>query len=275
MKLKPYWASPDVKEIGLTKCISSYPMQPLEKILEIKRGVACKTCKQILKEDPEVEIVALLGSVAHGDIIGWFSDIDMLAITKEPKEEEMIEVDHEALFVEYHSWKSLEELLVERIRRDEYEERSSYLFFYGRPRYLHSSAKAEKKYNSIVELGIKALWKDYSDISEYLDDFIWFYGSVSEALKHGKPLTAKGKLQRGSALLLRHYLVKNRILLRKPLPDERTMVQLRRSQVPRKLVDFIEQLYERELDISTMLQHAKEMYLQTTNKRKWLNEIPL
>lgn len=113
------------------------------------------------------------------------------------------------------------------------------------------------------------------EIDEYLDDFVWFYESASEALRYSKSLAAMGKLQWGVILLLRHYLVKNRILLREQLPDERTMIQLRRSQVPRKLVDFIEQLYKRDLDIGALLQHAKEMYLQITSKRKRLNKIPL
>ena len=108
-------------------------------------------------------------------------------------------------------------------------------------------------HSKIVELGIENLWEEYLEIDEYLDDFVWFYGSASEALRYGNSLAAMGKLQWGVILLLRHYLVKNRILLRKKLSDERTMVQLRRSQVPRKLVDFIEQLYERDLNISALL----------------------
>lgn len=275
MKLKPYWAFRNIERIGLTECISSFPLQPIEKIWETKRNVADKACEEILKKDPYAEIVALLGSVAHGDIIGWFSDIDMLVITKEPREEEMTEIDHEVLFIEYHSWKSFKELLVERITRDEYEERSSYLFFYGKPLYLYSSAKAKKKYKRIVESGIRGLWKDYSEIDEYLDDFIWFYGSAREALRQSKPLTAIGKLQRGTIFLLRYYLVKNKILLRKPLPEERTMIQLRNSRVPKELVDFIEQLYRGRLDINTLLQRGREMYLHTTKGRKWLNKIPL
>lgn len=275
MKIKPYWTSSNIKEIGLTKSILSHPLYPTDKILEIKREVADKAVKEILKKDPEAEIVALIGSVAHGDILGWFSDIDMLVITKEPKDEETIEIGHEILFVEYYSWKSFEELLLDRIVRDEYEERSSYLFFYGKPRFLHSSTKAEKKYSQIVKSGVKELWKDYSEIDEYLDDFVWFYGSAIEALKYDKPLTAIGKLHRGTILLLRYYLAKNRILLRKPLPDQRTMFQLRSSQIPKELVDFIEQLCERNLGIETLLRYAKEMHLQITSNRKWLSKIPL
>jgi predicted nucleotidyltransferase len=275
MELKPYWASPEIKKTGLAECISSYPSQPIGKILETKRKAANKTGREILKRDPEVDIAALIGSVAHGDIIGWFSDIDMLVITKEPRGEEMLEVDHEVLFIEYYSWKGFEELLTKRIARDEYEERSSCLFFYGKPRYLHSSGKAEKKYNGIVELRTEALWKDYSEIDEYLDDFIRFYGSAKEASRQSRPLTAIGKLQRGTVLLLRYYLIKYKILLRKPFPDDRTFVQLRKSQVPEKLVEFIEEMYKANLDITTMLRHARKMYLQITHRRKWRNQIPL
>jgi len=275
MELKPYWASPEIKNTGLAECISSYPSQPIGKILEIKRKAANKTGREILKRDPEADVIALIGSVAHGDIIGWFSDIDLLVITKEPREEEMLKADHEVLFIEYYSWKGFEELLTKRIARDDYEERSSYLFFYGKPRYLHSSGKAEKKYNEVVELGTEALWKDYSEIDEYLDDFIWFYGSAQEASRQRRPLTAIGKLQRGTVLLLRYYLIKNKILLRKPFPDDRTFVQLRKSQVPEKLVEFIEEMYKANLDIATMLRHARKMYLQITHRRKWRNQIPL
>jgi len=107
-------------------------------------------------------------------------------------------------------------------------------------------------HSKIVELGIENLWKEYLEIDEYLDDFVWFYGSASEALRYSRSLAAMGKFQWGVILLLRHYLVKDGILLIKKLSDERTMVQLRRSQVPRKL-DFIEQFYKRDLDISALL----------------------
>ena len=275
MHLKPYWAVPDIERIGLAKCVSSCILQPTEKILEDKRRTASKACEDILKEDPEPEIVAVIGSVAHGDIIGWFSDIDVLVITEKPREEEMVIVDHDVLFVEYHSWESLEELLVKNTSRDEYEDRSSYLFFYGNPRFLHSSEEAEKRYRRIVKLGIEALWKHYSETDEYLDDFIWFYGSAEEALRHNKALTAKGKLQRGTILLLRYYLIRNRILLRKPLPDQRTIIQLQNSRVPRELVDFVEQLYRAELDMESLLRWGREMYLRITKGRKLLNRIAL
>jgi len=275
LHLKPYWAVPDIERIGLAKCVSSCILQPTEKILEDKRRTASKACEDILKEDPEPEIVAVIGSVAHGDIIGWFSDIDVLVITEKPREEEMVIVDHDVLFVEYHSWESLEELLVKNTSRDEYEDRSSYLFFYGNPRFLHSSEEAEKRYRRIVKLGIEALWKHYSETDEYLDDFIWFYGSAEEALRHNKALTAKGKLQRGTILLLRYYLIRNRILLRKPLPDQRTIIQLQNSRVPRELVDFVEQLYRAELDMESLLRWGREMYLRITKGRKLLNRIAL
>jgi predicted nucleotidyltransferase len=250
-------------------------LQPIEKILEVKRKAAEKACSEILKRDSEAEIVALLGSVAHGDIVGWFSDVDILVITSKPREDEMVGVDHEVVFIEYHSWASFRDLVVKRIARDEYESRSSYLFFYGNPHYLHSSEKSRAKYERMVRLGIEALWRDHSQIDEYLDDFIWFYGAAKEALRYNQPLTAMGKLQRGTVLLLRYYLIKNKILLRKPLPDERTMIQLRNSPVPRELVDFIEQLHLGKSDVETMLQRGREMYLQVTNGRRWLNKIPV
>lgn len=275
MQLKPYWAVPDIERIGLAKYVSSCILQPTEKILEAKRRTASRACEDVLKEDPEPEIVAVVGSVAHGDIIGWFSDIDLLVITEKPREERMVIVDRDVLFVEYHSWESLEELLVKNISRDEYEDRSSYLFFYGNPRFLHSSEEAEKRYGRIVKLGIEALWKDYSETDEYLDDFIWFYGSAREALRRNKPLTAIGKLQRGTILLLRYYLIRSRILLRKPLPDQRTIIQLQNSHVPGELVDFVGQLYRAELDIESLLKWGREMYLRTTKRRKFLNRILL
>jgi len=275
MELKPYWEFPSIRETGLTECISSNPLQPLEKILEVKRRAASKGCSEILRRDPEVEIVALIGSVARGDIMGWFSDIDTLAITSNPGEEEMMVVEHQPLFVEHHNWASFEDLMVKRIARDEYEDRSSCLSFYGNPHYLHSSEESRAKYEQIVRLGIEALWRDHSKIDEYLDDFVWFYGAAREALRYNLPLTAMGKLQRGTVFLLRYYLVKNKILLRKPLPDERTMIQLRNSQVPKELVDFVEQLYLGRLDIDTLLDKGRKMYLQVTNGRKWMNQTPL
>jgi predicted nucleotidyltransferase len=276
MKLKPYWASPKIEEKGLTEFISNSPLQPKKKILEVKRKAADKTCAQILKKNPETEIVALLGSVAYGDIIGWFSDVDMIVITGRLKKEEMVELDHQVLFIEYHNWVSFEDLIFKKIAREEYESRSSYLFFYGNPRFLHFSAKSKAKYERIVRLGIERLWRDHSSkIGEYLDDFVWFYGTAEEALRYGQRLTAKGKLQRGTTLLLRYYLIKNRILLRKPLPDDRTITQLRNSSVPKELVDFIEQLYQGKSNINALLKQAKEMYLQITNNRKWLDKIPL
>lgn len=275
MKLEPYWATSNIKEIGLEKCISSRPLLPLDKILQVKREAARKACQEILRRDRKAELVAVLGSVALGDIIGWFSDIDILVITERPKDEEMMEVEHQVLFIEYHSWSSFEDLIFNKITRDEFEERSSYLFFYSNPLFLHSSKESKSKYEEIVSSGIRALWKDYSEIEEYLDDFVWFYGSAREAFKYGKPLTALGKLQRGTILLLRHYLIKNRILLRKPLPDERTIVQLRNSKVPQKLVDFIEELYSNKSALKSLLENARKMYMQLTKRRKWLNEIPL
>ena len=269
MKLKPYWESPDIKKASLTEFISTCPLQPVEKILKVKRRAAGKACSQILKKDSEVEVVALLGSVARGDIMGWFSDIDTLVITSKPREEEMIAVDHQPLFIERHSWKSFEDLIVKKIARDEYEERSSYLFFYGNPNYLHSSNDSGAKYEQIIELGIEALWKDHPQIDEYLDDFVWFYGSAQEALRYNLPLTAVGKLQRGATLLLRHYLIKNKILLRKPLPDQRTITQLKDSQVPRELVSFLEQIHRGKLDIEQLLQRGRRMYSKVTKCRKW------
>jgi len=275
MKPKPYWALPKIEKIGLTECISSSALQPLEKILRVKREVAQRACSQILRKDPKTEIIALLGSVAHGDIMGWFSDIDMLVITSKPRKDEMVELAHEVLFIEYHNWASLEDLIVNKIKRDEYEERSCYLYFYGNPSYLYSTAKSRTKYKRIIRLGVEALWRDHSKIEEYLDDFIWFYGSAKEALRYNQPFTAIGKLQRGTVLLLRHYLIKNKILLRKPLPDDRTIVQLRNSHVPRELLGFIEKLYKERADIDTLMQLGKEMYSQVTNRRKWVNKIPL
>jgi len=274
MKLKPYWESSNIKKTSLTEFISSCPLPPLEKILEIKRKTASKACSQILKKDSETEIVALIGSVARGDITGWFSDIDLLVITSERREGEVISVSHQPLFIECQNWASFEDKMVNRIARDEYEERSSYLSFYGNPHYLHFSKQGRVKYERIVKLGVEALWRDYSKIDEYLDDFVWFYGSAKEALGYNQPLTAMGKLQRGTVLLLRHYLIKNKILLRKPLPDQRTMIQLRNSPVPKELVDFTEQLYKGKLDIHTLLQRGRKMYLQVTKRRKWF-KIPV
>jgi len=274
MKLKPYWELPNIKKTGLTECISSYPLQLTEKILEAKRRAAHKACTQILEKDSNVEIIVLIGSVARGDIFGWFSDIDTLVITSEPRKEEMISVDHQPLFIEYHNWASFEDLIVNKIARDEYEDRSSYLSFYGNPHYLHSSEESRAEYEQIVRSGIEALWRDHSEIDEYLDDFVWFYGSAKEALRHNQPLTALGKLQRGTVLFIRYYLVKNKILLRKPLPDQRTITQLRNSPVPKELVDFAEQLYRGKLDIHTMLQRGRKMYLRITNRRRWFN-IPV
>jgi hypothetical protein len=118
-------------------------------------------------------------------------------------------------------------------------------------------------------LGIKSLWKDHSQIDEYLDDFVWFYGSAKEAARHGLPLTAVGKLQRGAMLLLRFFLIQNKILLRKPLPDQRTIDQLRKSGVPKELVDFVKQMHKRKSDIETLLHRAREMYLKVTDGRRW------
>lgn len=273
MELKPYWAFPNVEKTSLTECISSCPARPREKILEVKRKAASRACLQILNKDSKAEIVALLGSVGRGDIIGWFSDIDMLVVTSKPKEEELVEVDNEVVFIEHHNWASFEDLMIKKIARDEYETRSSYLSFYGNPYYLHSSGKSRARYERTVRLGIKALWRDYPQTDEYLDDFVWFYGAARESLRYNQSLTAIGKLQRGTILLLRYYLIKNKILLRKPLPDERTMIQLRNSKVPKELADFIEQLYQGKSDVDTLLQRGREMYLQITNRRKWLNKI--
>jgi predicted nucleotidyltransferase len=275
MKLEPYWALPEIEERGLTECVSLSPLRPKEKILEVKRKAADKACAGILKRDAKTEIVALLGSVAHGDITGWFSDVDMIVITSKPRKEKMVEIDHQVLFVEYYSWGGFRDLIVKKIAREEYESRSSYLFFYGNPRYLHLSTRSKAKYERIVKSGIEKLWRDHSKTDEYLDDFVWFYGTAREALRYRQPLTAIGKLQRGTILLLRYYLIKNRILLRKPLPDDRTMIQLRNSPVPKELVDFIEQLYQGKADVNTLLKQGREMYLKITKKRKWLNKIPL
>jgi len=275
MEPKPYWEFPDVEKVGLTECILFCPLQHMEKILEVKRCVASKACSQVLKRDADAEIVALLGSVARGDITGWFSDIDMLVVTGKPREEEMVVVDHHVLFIEYHDWASLEELVVRRIAWDEYEVRSSYLSFYGSPYYLHGPEKSRARYEEIMKLGVEALWRDHSQTDEYLDDFVYFYGAAVEALRYDQPLTAIGKLHRGAILLLRYYLIKNRILLRKPLPDERTMIKLRHSQVPTELVDFLEQMYRGRLSIDALLQRGKEVYLQVLKGRKWLNKIPM
>jgi len=269
MKLEPYWESPDIKKTSLTEHISTCPLQPIEKILKIKRGAARKACSKILKEDPEVEVVALLGSVARGDITGWFSDIDLLVITGEHRKGEMISVDHQPLFIERQSWASFDDLIVKKIARDEYEERSSYLSFYGNPNYLHSSKNSRAKYEKIIKLGTEALWKDYSRIDEYLDDYVWFYGSAKEALRYNLPQTALGKLQRGTILLLRYYLIKNKILLRKPLPDQRTLTQLGKSEVPKELVEFLEQMHRGKSDVETLLQRGRRVYLKVTNGRKW------
>jgi predicted nucleotidyltransferase len=275
MKSKPYWATSNIKEMGLDRSISSSPPHSLDQILQVKREAAIKACNDILKKDRKAELIAVLGSVAIGDILGWFSDIDMLVITDRSIEEEMIEINHQVLFIEYHNWSSFEDLIKKKIVRDEFEERSSYLLFYSNPLYLYSPEESRSKYEEILNSGIESLWRDYSEIEEYLDDFVWFYGSAREAFKYNKPLTALGKLQRGTILMLRHYLIKNKILLRKPLPDERTIIQLRNANVPTQLVNFIEKLYSRELDLESLLENGKKMYLQVTNKRKWLNKIPL
>jgi predicted nucleotidyltransferase len=273
MRPEPYWESPDIGKTSLTEYVSTCALQPVEKILEMKRRAASKMCSQILRKDSGVEVVALLGSVARGDIVGWFSDIDTLVITGKPREEEMIVVDHQPLFIERHSWASFEDLIVKKIARDEYEERSSYLSFYGNPSFLHSSRRSRAKYEQVIKKGTEALWREHSQIEEYLDDFVWFYGSAKEAMRYDLPLTAMGKLQRGITLLLRHYLIKNRILLRKPLPEQRTITQLRNSQVPRELVDFLEQMYRGKSDMETLLQRARRMYLKVTNGRRWFKIV--
>lgn len=271
MKLEPYWESPDIEKTSLTKYMSLCPLQPIEKILRTKRKVTDKICSQILKEDSKVEVVALLGSVARGDIIGWFSDIDILVITGKPRETEMIIADHEPLFIERYNWSSFEDLIVKKVAQDEYEERSSYLSFYGNPKYLHSTKKSRAKYKQIIKEGIEALWREYSQIDKYLDDFVWFYGSAKEAIRYNLPLTAIRKLQRATLLLLRYYLIKNKILLRKPMPDQRTITQLRNSPVPTELVDFLEQMYQGNLDIETLLQRSRKVYLKLTDGRRWFN----
>ena len=275
MEPGPYWAYQTIEKSSLTELISSRPLQPLNQILETKRKAAREACLQSLRKDPEAEIIAIVGSVANGDIIGWFSDVDLVVITRKPRKEEMIEVGHQPLFIEYYDWVGFEDLLARRISRDEYEARSSYLFFYGNPYYLHSFREGRARYERTVTLGIQALWNDYSKIEEYLDDFVWFYGSAKEALRRNQTLTAMGKLQRGATLLLRYYLIKNKILLRKPLPDERTIIQLRNSEVPKELVDFTEQLYRGRLEVEMLLQRSREIYLLITNGRKWMNEIPV
>lgn len=100
-------------------------------------------------------------------------------------------------------------------------------------------------------------------------------GGAKEALRYSQSLTALGKLQRGTTLLLRHYLIRNKILLRKPLPDDRTIIQLRNSKVPKELMDFVERLYQGNLDIGALMPHGRKVYLKVTNRRKWLNKIPL
>jgi len=183
-----------------------------------------KLCKLILKENPDAELVAILGSVALGDIIAWFSDIDLLAIGESlPEKEKFMVLEHEFLFIEYHSWRSFENLLTRRIAYDEYESRSSYLFYYSDPFYLYSSEGSRTWYAQILKNGLESLWEDHKEIDRYLDDFVWFYGASLEALRNGMTMTALGKLQRALTYLLQYFLVKNKILLRKPLPDERTL----------------------------------------------------
>ncbi len=116
MQINPYWSDPKIGDLGLTDCILSSPRPEFVEILRSKRRVAKEACKLILKENPDAELVAILGSVALGDIIGWFSDIDLLAIGESlPEKEKFMVLEHEPLFIEYHRWRSFENLLTRRL----------------------------------------------------------------------------------------------------------------------------------------------------------------
>jgi len=108
-----------------------------------------------------------------------------------------------------------------------------------------------------------------------LDDFVWFYGASLEALRNGMTMTALGKLQRALTYLLRYFLVKNKILLRKPLPDERTLAQLQKSSVPKELISLVKDMYEKKVGIKSLLMKTREVYQKVTEQHLWLGQVPI
>jgi hypothetical protein len=244
---------------SLTHAICQTSKTPLCDIIKRKRAAAEKACKTFF----EAELVLVYGSVALNDILGFFSDIDMLFLGdfKEKRNCQLTIMD-EPVIATFHTFESFTRYLTQEARYYLYDDRSSLYYCFVHPLILKGDPSLYQQY---VSTEINHFFVQYTP-EEFLDQFFWYYGAGLEATLRNDALTGFLKIQKAAKTLLRVHLLTTNTLLRKPLPDNRGFSYLKTIKIPENLLIFLEKAFEREEDV---FDAAKKAFHEIAGDYQW------
>lgn len=247
------------KDTSLTHAICQTSKTPLSTILKRKRAAAEKACKRF----SEAELVLVYGSVALKDILGFFSDIDMLFLGDfKEKRNCLLTVMDEPIVATFHTFESFHDYLTQELRYYHYDERSSLYYCLSHPLLLKGD---QSDFEQVITTEISHFFTQYSP-EEFLDEFFWFYGGALEATLRKDTFTGFLKIQEAAKMLLRVYLLNTKTLLRKPLPDNRGFSYLKSVKIPESLLVFLEKAFERKED---NFDAAKKAFHEIAGDYQW------
>lgn len=265
MGMKPSYVI--AEEIGLTEAIHKTCSTPIAKILERKLSAAKRACEKFHTAD----LCLVYGSVAVEDIVGFFSDIDMLFIGDfEEKRNNLVKVMDEPVIATFHTIESFENFLMREVRYYGYDERSSLYYCLSTARALKNKGILDD-YLHIVDSEISTFFNQYSG-EDFLDEFFWQYGGGLESNARGDINTGFVKIQEAAKLLLRYWLSETYTLLRKPLPDNRGFLYLKDIEAPEMLITFLREAFERKGGVFAT---AREAFKEIAGDYKWYGSIVL
>ncbi len=255
------------KDVGLTQAIHITSTTPLPKILKRKRSAAKRACKNF----PEAESVFVYGSVALGDILGFFSDIDMFFLGNfKEKRNFLLKVADEPIVATFHTFESFRTYLKREVRYYNFDERSSLYYCLLHPLILKGK-NSFRPYQKLVNTEIDNFFSYYNS-KELLNNFYWYYGAGLEATLRGDTYTGFLKIQEAAKVLLRFWLLKNKTLLRKPLPDRRGLSYLKTIRTPESLLTFCAEAFKRK---DTSFTQAKKAFSEVAGSQLWYGSITL
>jgi hypothetical protein len=255
------------EEIGLTKAVHKTCSTPISKIVERKLSAAKRACERFV----DAELCLVYGSVAVEDIVGFFSDIDMLFIGDfTEKRNELVKVMDEPVIATFHTIESFEKYLMREVRYYGYDERSSLYYCLSTAVALKDEGILEE-YLHLVDSEVSTFFNQYPG-EEFLDKFFWQYGGGLESNVRGDINTGFVKIQEAAKLLLRYWLSKTYTLLRKPLPDNRGFLYLEDIGAPDVLVTFLREAFERKEGVFGT---ARKAFKEIAGDYKWYGSIAL
>ena len=244
---------------SLTHALYQTIKTPLPLILKRKRAAAEKACNTF----PEADLVLVYGSVALNDILGFFSDIDMLFLGDfKEKRNCLLTVMDEPVIATFHTGESFNAYLNQEVQYYGYDERSSLYYCLSHPLILKGDQSA---YKQSITAEINRFFTQYSP-EAFLDEFFWFYGAALEATLRKDTLTGFLKIQQAATMLLRFHLLTTKTLLRKPLPDNRGFSYLKSIKTPKSLLIFLEKAFERKKD---SFDAAKKAFHEIAGDYQW------